>query len=313
MNTRVLFVAILPVLLAGCGGPPEHGDFPPLYRPGDKVALTARSVHFMSTSKHDFSSATTELDLRVEARRGAAEGEVELVLRIVRVAGGATTGTVGMQSYDSDKPPSDDDARAAAFRKNVEAMKALRLTATVGPDGRIARFGYDDVPMDWSKPPEKGKEPADRSAWQTAAIGRGILGDTLAYLPMNPVAKGQRWQLARRHVFPMHVYPTAALMGNAMLAERSTCRVTKVEYRPEGRIATIAFSGRREAPLPPEIEPSGVTLKCSGQARLNIDTGRFDLHVESDVKFPWNRDAGGKSRFIDDLTIKPVLEMEKKD
>jgi len=313
MNPKVLLLTALPVLLAGCGGQPERGDFPPLYRPGDKLDVTARSVHSMSTPTVHISSAASEMDLRIEARRGATAGEVELVLRIVRVAGAATQGTVGMQSYDSDQPPPGDEARAAAFRKNVEAMKALRLTATIDPNGRIARFAYDDVPMDWSRPPEKGQEPADRLPWQTAAIVRGILGESLAYLPMNPVAKRQRWQLARQHVFPMHVYPTAMLMGNAILAERSTCRVKDIDYRPEGRIAEIAFSGRREALVPPEVEPSGATLKCSGAARLNIDTGRFDLRVESEVQFPRGRDAGGKSWFADELTIKPVLEMEEKE
>jgi len=206
---------------------------------------------------------------------------------------------------DTQNPPPGHEQQVAELK---EMIKGVDFVATIDDGGRIVGFTGRGKALEDLKNMPDAKERALRERYMGGKY-RSVLDDSLAYLPSQPVRVGQSWKVSRPEVFPIHEYAIGMLTGCASLSEKATCRLDSVCDTPEGRIAVIKMSGRRDAV--PEFQvagkPTGAYLVSGGEIQVNLTTGRLvSLRIESKAHWKSDKDDHPEAVFTDSLTLAPL-------
>ncbi|MBI5725842.1 MAG: hypothetical protein HZA50_17915 [Planctomycetes bacterium] len=107
-----------------------------------------------------------------------------------------------------------------------------------------------------------GPDPAD---WLRQVVGR-----TTVYLPGQPVAVGETWDVERK--FLVVTFPTSGIA--CIVEENVQAKLDSIQDSADGRIAIIKLAGKGRV-----LSPSGKVvfpdLSVAGEAKFNLDAGRL--------------------------------------
>jgi hypothetical protein len=231
-----------------------------VFHPGEKLLLISETqFEFISRPKEGISGAAGKhrhhAEWQVVTGAPAKDNAALVRLRMLR-ARSESQNNGEKKTTDSDKP----ETLSPHEREELQTiLKAVFL----------AEFDDKGVLRELTVPQEVVAETA-RSAQDeylreegharqvvSAAI-RAIVESFTVYQPAGPVFVGQTWAAERK-----------GPEGGA--GAKVECKLVRVERTSAGRIATVAFKLRPD----PDAAGRGETRKLKGQARYNIDRGRF--------------------------------------
>ena len=330
-------IAILALLLSPLGCAPPAESNVQLYRTGRKLLLTYRvemrndgvlgqSITMLGDKEVErvprgSSSEWGEMELPVSVKASDEAGRLALFMTFRRQRMGnwykEETGCKHEETFDSNRPPSDNGQAFREHKNRTEEIKSLSFLVQVDSVGKVVEFDASGGQFESLKKELAASKSvsAEKKRLALGHISAGVysaLEDAAAYLPPADTKKDQKWHVRRKYVLPYHAYGFYMLTnGCGYSTEDSECQVKSLRNTHAGRVMTIEIKGRRVPQNPEGGMPKRVKhLELSGELRINLDTGEIlGLQLKS-VTRPVSADdemiAGVK--FMESVELGPLSE-----
>jgi hypothetical protein len=193
----------------------------------------------------------------------AAEQDRSVSARLKRIQGGGQF-IDGQVHFDTDKPKTCEQVNGQPLY-----LCALRLAPFGGkPDksGRVTTMSVDAKIIKKMAASLEGIEQRDQLVRDACDMTEQMLTDIWAYLPGQPVAIGDSWQVTR-NLLPMNT----DLLPEVHQAD-ITCTLLGVAKRKDGRVAKVILQGKSKAAGDADAPIKEYDL--TGAMCVNLDTGQ---------------------------------------